>query len=64
MPQTVDKIAQVIAKSIVAQNHTLELDEDGCGYFDDYDNKGYDCRPVAEAVLAALSEDQEGEDNG
>lgn len=48
---TIEKIARIIAKALVDQNHMLELDSDGMGYFDEYDNKGYDCRPIAEAII-------------
>lgn len=54
--EMIERVAKAIASAIVAQNHMLELDEDGCGYFDDYDNKDYDCRPVAVAAIAAMRE--------
>lgn len=56
MSEMVDRVAKAIAKAICNQNAMLELDEDECGYFDDYDNKGYDCRVVARAAIEAMRE--------
>lgn len=51
----VDKIAKAIARAAVEQNHMLQYFEDnGIGYFDDYDNKNYDCIAIARAAIEAM----------
>lgn len=52
----VERLARSIAASFVSQNHMLELDEDGMGYSNDYDNRWYDCRPAARAAIEAMRE--------
>jgi len=50
----IERLARSIAASFVSQNHMLELDEDGMGYSNDYDNRWYDCRPAARAAIEAM----------
>ena len=58
----VERVARVIAAEAMTQNPMLiplERDEDGVGvigYFDDYDNKAYDCETMARAAIKAVRE--------
>ena len=60
MTTMVEKMAKAIAKAAVKQNPMLEyFDDNGIGYFDDYDNKNYDCIAIARAAIEALMEPTE-----
>ena len=55
MTTMVEKMAKAIAKAAVEQNPMLEyFDDNGVGYFDDYDNKNYDCIAIARAAIEAM----------
>lgn len=49
------RIAQIIAEALYKQNHTLELNVDRTEVFDDYDNKNYECLPIAEQILKEIT---------
>lgn len=56
MTTMVEKMAKAIAKAAVEQNPMLEyFDDNGVGYFDDYDNKNYDCIAIARAAIEAMA---------
>lgn len=57
MTTMVEKIAKAIAKAAVEQNPMLQyFDDNGVGYFDDYDNKNYDCIAIARSAIEAMME--------
>ena len=57
MTGMVEKVAKAIAKAAVEQNPMLQyFDDNGVGYFDDYDNKNYDCIAIARAAIEAMME--------
>lgn len=53
-----ERMARAIVDAMVAQNPSLEIVEDGerttLGVFDDYDNKFYDAREMAETIIVAM----------
>lgn len=54
MTEMIERVAKVIASEAVEQNRMLELDDNGLGFYDSYDNKMYDCVSMARKSLAAL----------
>lgn len=56
MSEMVEKVARAIANSMIVQNPSLVLGADGMSYYDDYDNKWYECLPVARAAIEAMRE--------
>lgn len=55
-PAKVERFAKIIASGLLAQNHMLAISDDGVWVYDDYDNKSYDCRLIAEAIIGATNE--------
>lgn len=56
--ESIKRTARAIAHEAVKQNHMLEYCDEGytvVGYFDDYDNKFYDCEEMAKVAIEAFS---------
>ena len=54
MSEMVERVARAIAVDALRQNPMLEIMDGGLGYYDDYDNKAYDCVEIARAAIEAM----------
>ncbi|UXN73356.1 hypothetical protein N8D56_21150 [Devosia sp. A8/3-2] len=54
MSEMVERVERAIAVDALRQNPMLEIMDGGLGYYDDYDNKAYDCVEIARAAIVAM----------